>query len=101
MERRSAAGDLLQRRHRCIEGGGITTGDVSSVKKEEVESKVSAWQNAKIAKINNRFKRDDAIISGWENEQVQNSTSWMKKVEVKCTGEIFLITKLPPCWVKG
>ncbi|PWA63371.1 remorin [Artemisia annua] len=57
--------------------------DVSSVKKEEVESKISAWQNAKIAKINNRFKRDDAIINGWESEQVQKSTSWMKKVERK------------------
>lgn len=57
--------------------------DVSSVKKEEVESKISAWQNAKIAKINNRFKRDDAIINGWEGEQVQKSTSWMKKVERK------------------
>lgn len=57
--------------------------DVSSVKKEEVESKISAWQNAKIAKINNRFKRDDAIINGWESEQVQKSSSWMKKIERK------------------
>ncbi|KAI3750256.1 hypothetical protein L2E82_20889 [Cichorium intybus] len=67
-------------------GGSGTHSDVSSVqrvKKEEVESKISAWQNAKIAKINNRFKRDDAIITGWENEQVQKSTSWMKKVERK------------------
>lgn len=56
---------------------------VQSVKKEEVESKISAWQNAKISKINNRFKRDDAIINGWENEQVQKSASWMKKVEVR------------------
>lgn len=56
---------------------------VQSVKKEEVESKISAWQNAKIAKINNRFKREDAIINGWESEQVQKSTSWMKKVERK------------------
>ncbi|XP_023730915.1 remorin 4.1 [Lactuca sativa] len=65
---------------------GGTHGDVSSVqrvKKEEVESKISAWQNAKIAKINNRFKRDDAIITGWESEQVQKSTSWMKKIERK------------------
>ncbi|KAL8225335.1 hypothetical protein R6Q57_017892 [Mikania cordata] len=56
---------------------------VQQVKKEEVESKILAWQNAKIAKINNRFKRDDAIINGWESEQVQKSTSWMKKVERK------------------
>ncbi|KAK9289333.1 hypothetical protein L1049_007488 [Liquidambar formosana] len=56
---------------------------VQSVKKEEVETKISAWQNAKIAKINNRFKREDAIINGWEGEQVQKATSWMKKVERK------------------
>ncbi|KAI3682383.1 hypothetical protein L1987_82326 [Smallanthus sonchifolius] len=56
---------------------------VQSVKKEEVESKISAWQNAKISKINNRLKRDEAIINGWENEQVQKSSSWMKKIERK------------------
>lgn len=60
-------------------------GDVSvqRVKKEEVETKISAWQNAKIAKINNRFKREDAVINGWESEQVQKASSWMKKVEVR------------------
>lgn len=52
------------------------------VKKEEVEAKISAWQTAKIAKINNRFKREDAIINGWESEQIQKTASWMKKVEV-------------------
>ncbi|KAL9411836.1 hypothetical protein AB3S75_045439 [Citrus x aurantiifolia] len=56
---------------------------VQRVKKEEVESKISAWQNAKIAKINNKFKREDAVINGWEGEQVQKATSWMKKVERK------------------
>ncbi|KAL2464677.1 Remorin family protein [Forsythia ovata] len=56
---------------------------VQSVKKEEVDAKINAWQNAKIAKINNRFKREDAITSGWESEQVQKATSSMKKVERK------------------
>ncbi|GAB4851604.1 hypothetical protein Ancab_031006 [Ancistrocladus abbreviatus] len=56
---------------------------VLRVKREEVETKISAWQNAKVAKINNRFKREDAIISGWENEQVQKATSGMKKIERK------------------
>lgn len=56
---------------------------VQRVKKEEVETKITAWQNAKIAKINNRFKREDAIINGWENEQIQKSSSWMKKIERK------------------
>ncbi|KAA8518197.1 hypothetical protein F0562_015671 [Nyssa sinensis] len=56
---------------------------VQGVKKEEVESKISAWQTAKIAKINNRLKRQEAIINGRESEQVQKATSWMKKVERK------------------
>jgi len=65
-------------------GGGAREEHVSvqRVKKEEVDTKISAWQNAKIAKINNRFKREDAVINGWESEQVQKASSWMKKVEV-------------------
>ncbi|XP_027365254.1 remorin 4.2-like isoform X2 [Abrus precatorius] len=62
-------------------GGGEVT--VQRVRKEEVEAKIGAWQNAKVAKINNRFKREDAVINGWENEQVHKATSWMKKVERK------------------
>ncbi|XP_028761537.1 remorin 4.1 [Neltuma alba] len=67
-------------------GGSASNGErevlsVQRVKKEEVEAKISAWQNAKIAKINNRFKREDAVISGWESDQVQKATSWMKKFE--------------------
>ncbi|KAL6505980.1 hypothetical protein OROHE_022699 [Orobanche hederae] len=70
---------------------GTTTGSdsyigevsVQHVKKEEVESKIGAWQNAKIAKINNRFKREDAVINGWEDEQVHKASSWMKKIERK------------------
>ncbi|KAA8517052.1 hypothetical protein F0562_017130 [Nyssa sinensis] len=73
---------------RATGGGSLTANShsevsVQRVKKEEVESKISAWQNAKIAKVNNRFKREDAIINGWESEQVQKATSWMKKVERK------------------
>lgn len=56
---------------------------VHKVKKEEVETKISAWQTAEIAKINNRFKRQDVIISGWESEQIEKSTAWLKKVERK------------------
>ncbi|KAL2945671.1 hypothetical protein AAZX31_U037500 [Glycine max] len=64
-------------------GGGAREEHVSvqMVKKEEVDAKISAWQNAKVAKINNRFKREDAVINGWESEQVQKASSWMKKVE--------------------
>ncbi|KAG9148265.1 hypothetical protein Leryth_012232 [Lithospermum erythrorhizon] len=71
-------------RNARIEGGSSSNEvSVMRVKKEEVESKISAWQTAKIAKINNRFKREDAVISGWENEEVQKASSWMKKVERK------------------
>ncbi|KAJ1429947.1 Remorin, C-terminal [Sesbania bispinosa] len=63
--------------------GGEEQVSVQRVKKEEVDTKISAWQNAKVAKINNRFKREDAVINGWESEQVQKATSWMKKVERK------------------
>ncbi|RVX09738.1 Remorin 4.1 [Vitis vinifera] len=58
-------------RHVAAGAGGLSTTSshsevsVQRVKKEEVDAKISAWQTAKIAKINNRFKREDAIINGW------------------------------------
>ncbi|CAE6076562.1 unnamed protein product [Arabidopsis arenosa] len=60
----------------------VTTASVQRVKREEVEAKITAWQTAKVAKINNRFKRQDAVINGWLNEQVHKANSWMKKIEV-------------------
>ncbi|KAK7266689.1 hypothetical protein RIF29_19339 [Crotalaria pallida] len=65
-------------------GSGQSGEEVLSVqraKKEEVDAKIAAWQNAKIAKINKSFKREDVVINGWEGEQVQKATSWMKKIE--------------------
>ncbi|KAH6828753.1 Remorin family protein, partial [Perilla frutescens var. hirtella] len=64
-------------------GGQVSQVTVQRVKKEEAETKISAWQNAKIAKVNNRFKRDEAIINGWEDKQVHKASSWMKNVERK------------------
>uniref|UniRef100_A0A1J3CY36 Remorin C-terminal domain-containing protein n=1 Tax=Noccaea caerulescens TaxID=107243 RepID=A0A1J3CY36_NOCCA len=61
----------------------VTTASVQRVKREEVEAKITAWQTAKVAKINNRFKRQDAVINGWLNEQVHKANSWMKKIERK------------------
>lgn len=61
-------------------GGGVS---IQRVKKEEAESKISAWQNGKIAKINNRLKREEVVISGWEGKQVHKATSGMKKIEVR------------------
>ncbi|KAJ8478130.1 hypothetical protein OPV22_021857 [Ensete ventricosum] len=69
-----------------IDSAASSSGDevrVHLVKKEEVESKISAWQTAEVAKINNRFKREEAIINGWESEQVEKATVWLKKIERK------------------
>ncbi|XP_066337440.1 remorin 4.1-like isoform X2 [Miscanthus floridulus] len=55
--------------------------EASQVKKEEVETKVSAWQTAEVAKINNRFKREEVVINGWETEQVEEASAWLKKIE--------------------
>ncbi|CAM0877206.1 unnamed protein product [Alopecurus aequalis] len=55
--------------------------EVKQVRKEEVETKVSAWQTAEVAKINNRFKREEVVINGWETEQVDKASAWLKKIE--------------------
>ncbi|KAM0943644.1 putative remorin [Dioscorea sansibarensis] len=66
-------------------GGSGVVGEVAvhRVKKEEVEAKIMAWQTAEIAKINNRFKRQDVVINGWESDQVEKATSLFNKVERK------------------
>lgn len=56
--------------------------EARQVKKEEVETKVTAWQTAEMAKINNRFKREEVVINGWETEQVEKASAWLKKIEV-------------------
>ncbi|TVU38367.1 hypothetical protein EJB05_11734 [Eragrostis curvula] len=61
-------------------GGGMSVGQV---KKEEVESKIAAWHIAETAKINNRFKREEVVINGWEGDQVEKASAWLKKYERK------------------
>ncbi|CAH8362126.1 unnamed protein product [Eruca vesicaria subsp. sativa] len=61
----------------------VAAASVQRVKRDEVEAKITAWQTAKLAKINNRFKRQEAFINGWLNEQVNTANSWMKKIERK------------------
>jgi hypothetical protein len=60
-------------------GDGVSVGQV---KKEEVECKIAAWQIAETAKINNRFKREEVVINGWEGDQVEKASAWLKKYEV-------------------
>ncbi|KAG6504871.1 remorin 4.1-like [Zingiber officinale] len=66
------------------EGAGeVGLPPVHVVRREEVESKVAAWQTAEVAKVNNRYKREEVIINGWESEQVEKATAWLKRVERK------------------
>uniref|UniRef100_A0A804MS04 Remorin C-terminal domain-containing protein n=1 Tax=Zea mays TaxID=4577 RepID=A0A804MS04_MAIZE len=59
--------------------GGVSVGQV---RKEEVESKIAAWQIAEVAKVNNRFKREEVVINGWEGDQVEKAGAWLNKYEV-------------------
>ncbi|PKU69816.1 Remorin [Dendrobium catenatum] len=52
-----------------------------STRKEEVESKITAWEAEEVARITNRFQRQKAIIDGWEGEQVDSANAWLKKIE--------------------
>lgn len=82
-------------------GGNHAEVSVHRVKREEVEAKIYAWQNAKIAKVNNRFKREDAVINGWEGAQVQKATSWMKKVEVRTYKKFSVVVLVHGNFVKS
>lgn len=68
----------------AVPGGG--QGDevsVGQVKKDEVETKIAAWQIAEVAKVNNRFKREEVVINGWEGDQVEKASAWLNKYERK------------------
>ncbi|XP_020240995.1 remorin 4.1-like [Asparagus officinalis] len=54
---------------------------------DEVESKISAWEAEEMAKINNRYRRQEAIINGWEGEQIEQAGTWLKKIERKLEGK--------------
>ena len=56
---------------------------VGQVKKDEVETKIAAWQIAEVAKVNNRFKREEVVINGWEGDQVEKASAWLNKYERK------------------
>ncbi|KAG8099624.1 hypothetical protein GUJ93_ZPchr0013g35256 [Zizania palustris] len=73
-----AAGDVGS-----VSGGHGDEVSVGQVKKEEVESKIAAWQLAEIAKVNNRFKREEVVINGWEGDQVEKANAWLNKYERK------------------
>ncbi|KAJ6843475.1 uncharacterized protein M6B38_296810 [Iris pallida] len=70
-----------------IGGGAGQRASVRQVRKEEVESKIAAWEAAELAKVHNRFKREEAIITGWEDEQVEKATACLRKIERKLEEE--------------
>lgn len=57
--------------------------EVRQVKKDEAEAKVAAWQAEEVAKINNKFKREEVVINGWETEQINKATTYLNKIERK------------------
>lgn len=61
--------------------------EVRQVKKDEVEAKVTAWQAEEVAKMNNKFKREDVVINGWESQQIHKATAWLNKIERKLEEE--------------
>ncbi|KAH9323103.1 hypothetical protein KI387_017742 [Taxus chinensis] len=56
---------------------------LAKVKRDKIEAKAIAWEEAKSAEVDNRFKREEAIILAWENEQRVKANIKMKKVERK------------------
>ncbi|KAL5196906.1 hypothetical protein ABZP36_000418 [Zizania latifolia] len=60
---------------------------VEQVKREEVETKVAAWQAEEVAKINNKLKREEVVINGWESQQVHKATAWLAMIERKVEEE--------------
>ncbi|CAM0905680.1 unnamed protein product [Alopecurus aequalis] len=61
--------------------------EVRQVKKEEAEAKVAAWQAEEVAKINNKFKREEVVINGWESQQINKATTYLNKIERKLEEE--------------
>lgn len=61
--------------------------EVRQVKKDEAEAKVAAWQAEEVAKINNKFKREEVVINGWENQQIHTATTYLSKIERKLEEE--------------
>jgi len=61
--------------------------EVRQVKKDEAEAKVAAWQAEEVAKINNKFKREEVVINGWESQQIHKATAYLNKIERKLEEE--------------
>ncbi|XBI12456.1 remorin 4.1 [Aegilops tauschii subsp. strangulata] len=78
---------LLPSSSSCAAPAAAEVVEVRQVKKEEAEAKVAAWQAEEVAKINNKFKREEVVINGWENQQIHTATTYLSKIERKLEEE--------------
>eukprot|EP00253_Pinus_taeda_P034696 PITA_34696 len=56
---------------------------VEKAERDKIEAKAVAWREAKMAKIDNRFKWEQTIIEVWENEQKEKANMKLKIAERK------------------
>ncbi|KAJ7525423.1 hypothetical protein O6H91_17G050400 [Diphasiastrum complanatum] len=68
---------------------GVLTRRVSiaKIKKEELFTKVAAWQEARTSELNNRYKREEAKILAWEENQKAKASIMLKKAELRLEQE--------------
>lgn len=57
--------------------------DLEEVKKNVLETRAAAWEEAEEAKYMARFKREEAKIQAWENHEKAKAEAEMRRIEVK------------------
>eukprot|EP00250_Pteridium_aquilinum_P017920 c23842_g1_i1 orf=878-2251(+) len=57
--------------------------DLEEVKKNVLETRAAAWEEAKQAKYMARLKREEAKIQAWENHERAKAEAEMRRIEVK------------------
>lgn len=57
--------------------------DLDEVRKNVLETRAAAWEEAEQAKYMARFKREEAKIQAWENHERARAEAEMRRIEVK------------------
>ncbi|KAI5071430.1 hypothetical protein GOP47_0013681 [Adiantum capillus-veneris] len=57
--------------------------DLEEVKKNMLETRAAAWEEAEEAKYIARFEREEAKIQAWENHEKAKAEAEMRRIEVK------------------
>lgn len=57
--------------------------DLEEVKKNVLETRAAAWEEAEEAKYIARFEREEAKIQAWENHEKAKAEAEMRRIEVK------------------